>query len=134
MTVRNIDGVKKVMNSVNLRQRSARVRQTQMVLLIRAAIIRNLQDAIGEKAKHFIVDVEASGLGIRISLKSKDSIGNYIYDGTKAHFIYSNEPMPIGNNRFARTVRHPGTKSEKEKIDEAVRRAVIQARAIGRLM
>lgn len=126
--IENLKGIDRIMNTVSERERKAKARNTLIVLMLRSAIARNLAQAIGEKSKHFTVTVQPSGRYMSVVLKPKDAVGSYIYRGTRSHYISSSEPMPIGNNRFARNVMHPGTDSEREKIDNAVRRSLMEVK------
>lgn len=124
--IKNIEAIDKISNILLQEERKQKTRQTMMVLLAKAAISRNLVQAIGEKSKHFSVNIHPAGPYMIITLKPKDAIGSYIYLGTKSHYISSSEAMPIGNNRFARNVMHPGTDSMKSKIDAAVAKSLIE--------
>ena len=132
--IQNLKAIDRISENLVQKERRAKTRNTMIVLMLKAAISRNLAQAIGEKAKHFTVQVQPGAIYMTVVLKPKDAVGSYIYKGTKPHFISSSEPMPIGNNRFARNVSHPGTDSEREKIDSAVRRSLAEVRMAMRVV
>lgn len=70
--------------------------------------------------RHFSVDVTYMSQGIfKINIHA-DEIGHYIYYGTSSHNITSPLAMPLGDNRFASRVNHPGTESRKKDIDAII--------------
>jgi len=93
----------------------------------RVLIPSKLREVIGNKAKHFTIEVVPSAFGVEILVKTKDDIGNFIFDGTKPHMISSTRPMPVGGNDFSMRVSHPGTNEYGSKIDAAAYQAVQEA-------
>jgi len=126
--IKNMEVINKISNELMQEERRQKTRETMLVLMAKAALSRNLVQAIGEKSKHFIVNIYPAGGYMVVSLKTRDAIGSYIYLGTKSHYISSSQAMPIGNNRFARNVTHPGTDSLKSKIDAAVAKSLAEIR------
>lgn len=134
MSIQNLGAVQRASDKIMGLNRKYKARSTQLTFILAAAITRNLSQAIGEKSKHFTVKIQPRGGYMMVVLKPKDAVGSYIYWGTRSHSISSPEPMPIGNNRFARNVSHPGTDPMKEKIDSAVRRSLAEVRMIMKVM
>ena len=134
MSVKNIKAVERASQKMMGIERKYKARNVQITFLLAAAITRNISQAIGDKSKHFTVKIQPGPIYMKVVLKPKDSVGSYIYWGTKRHSISSSEPMPIGNSRFARNVSHPGTDPMKEKIDSAVRRSLAEVRMIMKVM
>lgn len=132
--IENLKAIERVSEKLVQRERRAKTRNTMIVLMLKAAISRNLTQAIGEKSKHFTVQIQPGAYYMTVVLKPKDAVGSYIYKGTKPHYISSSEPMPIGNSRFARNVSHPGTDSERDKIDNAVRRSLAEVKMAMRVI
>jgi hypothetical protein len=132
MSVDNIKAAEAIAQRLDNERTRISVRKTQLAFTIKNSIMNNLQEAIGDKSKHFIVVVEADVRGLKICVKTKDAVGQYIYYGTKGHSITSPEPMPVGNDNFARSASHPGTKAMKSEIDQAVRTALAHAKMIAR--
>lgn len=132
--IKNIKAIDRVSQSLIQVDRRYKARNTMITLMLRSAISRNLSQAIGEKSKHFVIQVIPAGTYMVVTLRPKDAVGSYIYKGTKAHSISSSEPMPIGNGRFSRNVSHPGTASERERINNAVRKSMVEVKMIMKVM
>jgi hypothetical protein len=127
--IENIDGIKKKQTYLKNRQDQLNVRLARLAVTIQGLIRAGLNNELGNKANHFDVNVQFTGIGIVVIVKSKDQIGKYLYSGTKAHEISSSSkamPMPDGN--FSYNVTHPGTPSLKPKIDNIVKTSVYAAR------
>jgi hypothetical protein len=132
MRIDNIKAAETIAQRVDSERMRINTRKTQLAFTMKILIMNNLQEAIGDKSKHFVVIVESDVLGLKVCVKTKDAVGQYIYYGTKGHSITSAEPMPISDNNFARSVSHPGTKALKPEIDQAVRTALAHAKMIAR--
>lgn len=131
VNITNRKGLDRVIEDLQRQQRDVNVNMTKKILFLTNLIKSNLRDAIGEKAKHFDVQVNPFGIGVQIIVAPNDDVGRFIYSGTSAHDISSSyEPMPMPDGGFSRSVRHPGTKSLKPQIDRAVSSAVAAARFI----
>jgi hypothetical protein len=127
--IENIDGIKKKQTYLKNRQDQLNVRLARLAVTIQGLIRAGLNNELGNNANHFDVNVQFTGIGIVVIVKSKDQIGKYLYSGTKAHEISSSSkamPMPDGN--FSYNVTHPGTPSLKPKIDDIVKTSVYAAR------
>lgn len=134
LEVSNKEAFKKIEQRLQQRNSLMYIRNIQLAHMVKTLIIANLQQVIGEKSKHFIVQVSGSNHSQVISVRARDNVGLFIYHGTKRHHIPSSGPMPIGGGQFAGSVDHPGSKSHKELIDDAIRRAQRQARAYYRML
>lgn len=133
--VDNPDGIKKAEQKLQRRFSSLYIKNIQFAYMTKSLIIANLYQVLGEKNKHFVVQVSSTSHHKQvIKVRAKDNIGLFIYHGTKKHHISSSGSMPIGNGLFAGSVDHPGSKSRKSEIDEAVRKAVRQSRAYYRML
>jgi hypothetical protein len=132
--IKNLQAMKKVEQRLIQRNSLLYIRNMQLSHMVKTLIIANLYQAIGEKSKHFIVQVSGGSHVQNVSVRARDNIGLFIYHGTKRHHIASSGPMPIGGGQFAGSVDHPGSKSHKELIDSAIRRAQRQARAYYRML
>lgn len=124
---------KKLINDISKglerEQKQVNIKLTKKVLLLTNLIKSGLNEAIGEKSRHFDVKVEMMTGGVMIVVTPNSKIGSYIYRGTSAHDIVSSyEPMPMPDGGFARSVRHPGTDPLKPKIDQAINKALIVSR------
>lgn len=129
VTIDNLDGLKKKQAYLKGRQDQLNVRMARMAVTIQSLIRGRLNDELGSKAKHFDVNVQFTGMGMMIIVKSKDQIGRYLYNGTKGHEIStSSKPMPMPDGNFTYNVTHPGTPSIKPKIDNIVKTSVYAAR------
>lgn len=105
--------------------------QTQFVILLQQSIQAALVSKIGDKAKHFSVDIVPSGYDMKVKLVA-DEVGGYLYYGTQSHTIENRTggtAMPIGGSKFARQVHHPGTAAMKDHIDGAVEEGILVAKA-----
>ena len=132
MSIDNIKAADRIAQRVDNQRTRINVKKTQLAFTVKNSIMNNLQESIGDKAKHFVVVVESDTRGLKICVKTKDAVGQYIYYGTKGHSITSPEPMPVGNDNFARSASHPGTKALKPEIDQAVKTALAHAKMIAR--
>jgi hypothetical protein len=132
--IQNKEAFKKIEEKLIQKNSLLYIRNMQLAYMVKTLIIANLYQAIGEKSKHFIVQVSGGAHSQSISVRARDNIGLFIYYGTKRHHIASSGPMPIGGGQFAGSVDHPGSKSHKELIDSAIRRAKYQARAYSRML
>ena len=127
--IENIEGVKKTKVYLKNREDQLNVRMARLAVTIQSIIRGRLSDELGSKATHFDVNVQFTGMGIMIIVKSKDQIGKYLYSGTRAHEIStSSKPMPMPDGNFVYNVTHPGTPSLKPKIDSIVKTSVYMAR------
>lgn len=87
-----------------------------------------LQQLFGD-GRHFDTTIMYLSQGVfRVDI-SADEVGTYIYYGTAAHSITSPLAMPLGDNRFASRVNHPGTPSRKAEIDAIIQEAMLAFRA-----
>lgn len=132
--IKNLEAIRKIEQKLQRKYSMMYIKNIQLSYMIKSLIIANLYQAIGDKSKHFIVQVSGSGHSHLISVRAKDNIGLFIYHGTKRHHISSSGAMPIGGGQFAGSVDHPGSKSHKELINNAVRKAQRQARAYYRML
>jgi hypothetical protein len=130
----NKEVLKKIEDKVNKKNSMIYVKNIQLAYMAKSLVIAALYQAIGDKSKHFSVQVSGSGYNQNISVRAKDNIGLFIYYGTRPHNIDASGPMPIGGGVFASSVDHPGTKSNRELIDNAVKMAQRQAKIYYRMM
>lgn len=130
----NKEALKKIEDKVNQKNSMMYVKNIQLSYMVKSLIIANLYQVLGDKSKHFIVQVSGSGYSQSISVRARDNVGLFLYYGTKRHHIASSGSMPIGGGNFAGSVDHPGTKSHKDLIDNAVKMAKLQARAYYRMI
>lgn len=125
----NIDAIKKKQTYLKSRQDQLNVRLARLAVTIQSLVRVGLNNELGNKANHFDVNVQFTGMGIVVIVKSKDQIGKYLYSGTRAHEISSSsKPMPMPDGNFSYNVTHPGTPSLKPKIDSIVWTSVYMAR------
>jgi len=132
MSIDNIRAAEKIAQKLDNERTRINIRKTQLAFTVKNSIMNNLQEAIGDKSKHFVVIVESDTGGVKVCVKTKDAVGQYLYYGTKSHSITSPEAMPVGDNNFAGSVFHPGTKALKPEIDQAVKTALSHAKMIAR--
>jgi hypothetical protein len=132
--VQNKEAFKKIEQKLIQRNSLLYIRNMQLSYMVKTLIIANLYQVIGEKSKHFIVQVSGGSHSQTVSVRARDNIGLFIYYGTKRHHIASSGPMPIGGGQFAGSVDHPGSKSNKQLIDDAIGRAKRQAKAYYRML
>lgn len=132
------DATQKIQNKVSYlgsKQSSMDSKISNFAMMLAGMITANIESKIGHKFVHFDVKISPHGNGIKITVSSKDHVGNLIYYGTKAHFINSNsDAMPLSDGNFARSVHHPGTHPFKPEIDSAVAQAVSEIRNMARLI
>lgn len=129
VSIDNIDGIKRKQVYLKNKQDHLNVRLAQLAVTIQTLVRAGLVNELGNKANHFDVNVQFTGMGIMVVVKSKDQIGKYLYSGTKAHEIStSSKPMPMPDGNFSYNVTHPGTPSLKPKIDSIVWSSVYAAR------
>lgn len=127
--IKNKKLIDQVSSGLDREAKAVNVKLTKKVLLLTNLIKTGLNEAIGEKARHFDVKVEMMTGGVKIVVTPNSKIGSYIYSGTSAHDIVSSyQPMPMPDGGFSRSVRHPGTDPMKPKIDQAITKAIIAAR------
>jgi len=133
MTIDNLDGLKKKQAYVRSKQDELNVRMARLAVTIQSLIRVRLNNELGKRSSHFDVNVQFTGIGIVVVVKSKDQIGKYLYSGTRAHEIStSSKAMPMPDGNFSYSVTHPGTPSLKPKIDSIVRTSVYTARMMVR--
>lgn len=131
VSIENVEAFKKKQMYLKARQDRFNVRMARMAVTIQSLIRGRLNNELGNKAKHFDVNVQFTGIGIMVIVRSKDQIGRYLYSGTKGHEIStSSKPMPMPDGNFTYNVTHPGTPSIKPKIDSIVRSSVYAARNV----
>lgn len=131
VSIENVEAFKKKQMYLKARQDRFNVRMARMAVTIQSLIRGRLNNELGSKAKHFDVNVQFTGIGIMVIVRSKDQIGRYLYSGTKGHEIStSSKPMPMPDGNFTYNVTHPGTPSIKPKIDSIVRSSVYAARNV----
>jgi len=126
----NIDAIAIAREKIDARRDDAAIKAAKIVVVLRSLILSNLQSVLGEKAKYFDVAITTGNSGLKISVRSNNIIADFIYEGTSSHLITSTNPMRMPDGRYARSVEHPGTKSMKYQIDQAVRSAVAQTRVV----
>lgn len=125
----NTNAIPNLLGYLDNQERDLNVRLTKEVLGLNMLVKAKLNETLGEKARHFSVNIAASGIGVEITVRTNDSVGNFIYRGTSAHDIISTtEPMPMPDGGFSRAVNHPGTEPMKDKIDQAVMSALAMSR------
>lgn len=102
----------------------------RLALTSKFFIEERLASVLGDDKRHFSVSVLPLGNSIKLQVAPVNELGKYIYYGTKPHSISSGVPMPIGSGLFAHRVYHPGTKSRKEEIDDAIKAGYMMAFAV----
>ena len=125
----NPNAITNMLNFLGEQEQDLNARFTKEVIELHALIKYNLGAALGEKAKYFDVNIQSGASGLEISVYASDIKGTFLYRGTSAHDIISTyDPMPMPDGGFARSVRHPGTESMKQEIDQAIMAAVRASR------
>ncbi len=133
VSIENIDAAKNKKIYLKNKQDQLNVRLAKLAVTIQSMIRLRMNDELGSRASHFDVNVQFTGIGLVVVVKSKDQIGRYLYSGTKAHEIStSSKPMPMPDGNFTYNVTHPGTPSLKPKIDSIVKTSVYAARNLVR--
>jgi hypothetical protein len=125
----NIDASKNMVDRLQQAQQTVYGKAVQFSLLAQQKIQQNLNDVLGDKAKHFEVTMEGGGFMTIITVGPKTNAGSFMLTGTKPHKISSGaRPMPLGDGRFAYTVSHPGTESRRKEIEGAITRGYLEAK------
>jgi hypothetical protein len=125
----NNNAIPNLLGYLDNQERDLNVRLTKEILALNMLVKAKLNETLGEKAKHFSVNISPSGIGVEIVVRTNDSVGNFIYRGTSAHDIISTtQAMPMPDGGFSRAVRHPGTEPMKDQIDQAIASALVAAR------
>lgn len=128
--IENNDAMQRVRTRVVRSKEGVDVKTTQAVILLKGAITKNLNGVLGEKMKHFTVDIQpGSGTGVKVCV-NVDDIGRFLYSGTSPHTIRSSTPMPMPDGGFAMSANHPGQKELKPEIDRAITAAVKEVKAL----
>ena len=96
--------------------------------LLKRNVHYQLTLVLGDSMKHFSVDVIPGGFYNSVVVNPRGVVGAVLYGGSKAHSYSSSRPMPMPSGRFTYRVNHPGTKGNKEKIDQAMARAAEMTR------
>lgn len=96
--------------------------------LLKRNVHYQLTQVLGDSMKHFSVEVIPGGFYNSVVVNPKGVVGAVLYGGSKPHVITSSRPMPMPDGGFAYRVNHPGTKGNKEKIDNAMARAAEMTR------
>lgn len=125
----NNNAIPNLLGYLDNQERDLNVRLTKEILALNMLVKAKLNETLGEKAKHFSVSITPSGIGVEITVRTNDAVGNFIYRGTSAHDIISTtQPMPMPDGGFSRAVNHPGTEPLKDKVDQAIVSALVAAR------
>jgi hypothetical protein len=128
--IKNLLGIKKIAEKIDNIVHRSQIHETQLVLSIRQAVEMELSNLLGDDIKHFNINIQSNGMNPGVSISCADDIGKFIYYGTNPHGIYAGgRAMPVGDNKFAARVRHPGQKPKKREIDEAIRRGILIGRS-----
>ena len=127
--IRVLDRKKKQLQQARVSQQTYIMMFTQT---LKGCMKNALAEAIGDDVKHFDVDVEMFGKKVYITVNAVDDLGNWIYNGTAAHYVEAQNATALhfANGDFAASAYVPGIKAKKPKIDAALARGITQARAI----
>jgi hypothetical protein len=100
----------------------------RIAMVSRSTIMERLKVHLQTGAEHFDVTIRPNATnGYTITVGSIDEVGVFLFHGVEKHEI-TGVSMPIGNDRFAQVVQHPGFDSKSESIY----RAVVEGIAIAR--
>jgi len=133
VNVVNQDGPKLIRKDFDRERVNFNIRILRIAITAQALAKVRLSEALGDKFKHFSVNIFSTGVGMSISVSPVDNIGGYFYNGTPAHDIVAgSKAMPMPDGGFSRKVRHPGTKAYKPIINRIVMESMYAAMAMVR--
>jgi hypothetical protein len=132
--IKNLSSLEKVVEKLDDVDSNLYAYKITLVVAIQQAVEAELKNLLGEGFKHFSVSVSSNGMNPTVSVKFIDDVGKFLYYGTQSHNINSSTPMPVGSGMFRYGVSHPGIKSKKEEINQAIGRGVLIGKAaIGKM-
>jgi hypothetical protein len=105
----------------------SRAHQMRLAIAMQMYVKMALKELLQDKAEHFEVRIEQSGVTMTIIVNPKNDSGKRIMTGRRAGPITSATPMPIGNGLFAQRVYHPGVQGKSDKIMQAIDGAIAKA-------